>query len=118
MIRRLINRIKLALNPPKAGDVYYGDPFDFVLGKLLERVLHDMVNIHGDILWEIIPSDDCIRLTVDSASMPYYICASEALCRRVKGEGNNIEWRKRSLQRRLLKEEFHKMIIDGRLKKA
>lgn len=115
MILRLINRIKFHLNPPKKGDVYFGDPFDFVCGKLIEHVMHRTKSISGETIWQVIVSDGAYKLTIESDAMPYYRCKAEVLCENVAGYGK--EWLERVQPRRISKEVFKQMIIDGRIKR-
>lgn len=113
MIRRLIARIKLRFEPPKVGDVYYGDPFDFLVGRPIERVLHGLNNKCGDHVWEPLFSEGCYRLKITSDSMPYYICQVEVLAHK------NFEekaWKKRSQPRRFDKKSFCEMIVNGSIK--
>ena len=117
MIDRLIRRFKLWRNPPYKGDVYYGDPFDFIIGSPIEQRLHKMFDQSGNTrLWYPIPSDSTVRLTIEADSMPYYRCTCEVLVTSVSDK-NKHEWLKRVQPRRILKDRFHEMILDGRLKK-
>lgn len=116
MIRRLIRRIKVSFDPPKVGDTYYGDPFDFICGSPLEHALHRTRKIGGEPIWNVIVSDGCYRLTVESTSMPYYRCTSEVLCEHA--QSGSKEWQVRVQPRRISKENFKQMIIDGRIKRA
>lgn len=116
-IEKLVRKIKLYFDPPYERDCYYGDPFEFIIGKPLERVLHKMTTNTGDTLWETVPSDRCYRLTIESCSMPsYYRCTSEVLATSVN-DPSDKKWLKRSQPRRILKEVFHQMIIDGRIER-
>jgi hypothetical protein len=116
MIRRLIRRIKIPFDPPKVGDIYYGDPFDFICGSPFEHVLHRTKSIYGDPIWNVVASDGCYRLTIESESMPYYRCKAEVLCENVHGYGK--EWLERVQPRRISKDRFREMIIDGRIKRG
>lgn len=116
MIAKFFRSIKLLLNPPKVGDVYYGDPLNFTNGPF-EKNLHGLKDKYGDTTWEIIPSDGCYRFIVDNASLPaYYRCESEVLCRDKRGD-NVVRWMKRCQPRRINKGSFERMIIEGQLKK-
>jgi hypothetical protein len=115
MIRQFLMKWKLKLYPPLLGEIYYGDPFDFILGNLVEHCLHGTKTAYGTPAWEPIISDGCYRLTIESDAMPYYRCTAEVLC--VSADGDTKAWKKRSQPRRIAKERFHDMIMDGRLKK-
>lgn len=115
MIRKLIRKIKLYFNPPMPGDVYYGDPFDFIVGSTIEHILHKMKNKEGDSLYDVIPSDFTYRLTIESDSTPYYKCKAEVLAQNCSD--NKKEWLTRVQPRRIWKNVFERMIVDGRLEK-
>lgn len=115
MIKKFLTKLKLKIYPPKTGEVYYGDPFEFIMGNLIEHCLHGTKSNYGTPIWEPIPSNLCYRLTIESDAMPYYRCTGEVLCR--DAYGDKTEWRKRSQPRRIGKSVFHGMIVDGRLKK-
>jgi hypothetical protein len=115
MLKKLLTRIKLKIDPPRPGDVFFGDPFEFIFGSLIEYSLHGTRNLYGMVVWHPIPSNGCYRLTVESDSMPYYRCTSEVLC--TSYDGDERAWKKRSQPRRISKHVFHDMIVEGRLKK-
>ena len=112
----LAKKMRLFMSPPQVGDQYDADPFDFIIGKPVERVLHGLVAPDGDSLWDAVPSHGCYRIRIQSTIMPYYICTAEALCR--SADGDNTEWKSRSQLRRMSKAQFHQMIIEGRLTKC
>src|SRR5579859_4336577 len=112
MFKRLIARVKLKIDPPRTGDVFLGDPFEFIMGSVIEHVLHGTRSIYGFAAWHPIPSKECYRLTVESDSMPYYRCTAEVLC--TSADGDSKAWKKRSQPRRILKHVFHDMIVEGR----
>jgi len=117
MISRLIAKIGLYFSPPQKGDVYYGNPFDFIIGNKMEQNMHGLRNISGDPLWHVTPSNQCYRLTIKSRSMPfYYICRSEVLATDW-GNPSRKEWLKRAEPRRIPKEKFHELILNGSLEK-
>ena len=117
MIRRLIARYRLWRDPPYKGDVFYGDPFGFIIGSGVEQRLHRMYDPTGNTrLWEPIPSDGTYRLTIEMDSMPYYRCTSEVLCTDVNDSSKKM-WLKRVQPRRILKENLHHMILEGIIKK-
>lgn len=117
MIKRLIRKIKLHFDPPFKRDCYYTDPFGFIIGNALEQILHGMRTTNGDVLWEPVPSDRCYRLTIEMDSMPYYRCTSEVLVTSVSNPSEK-KWIKRVQPKRILKEKFHEMILDGRLERV
>src|SRR5581483_11712028 len=116
MIRKLIHKIKMVLHPPKCGEVYSGDCFDFVVGKPVEKFLHGMTDKYGNFLWEYVPGRDSYRFTVISVQPAYYICEAELLvsfCHDI----NKKKWLKRSRMRRIPKIMFHDFILTERLEK-
>lgn len=116
MIRRLIKKIKLRFYPPKSGDVYVGDPFFFFIGKNVEYILHGMRNKYGDPLWCTFPGSTTYRMTIESDAMPYYRCTSEVLA--YAKDGSTKRWMKRSQPRRIKKNTFINLILDGKLEKV
>jgi hypothetical protein len=115
MLKLWFRKLQLMFNPPRTGDVFYGDPFEFIIGRVTEHVLHGTRSIYGYAAWNPSPADQCYRLTVESDAMPYYRCTGEALC--VSADGEEKAWKKRSQPRRIYKNVFHDMIAEGRLKK-
>lgn len=115
-INNFIRKVKLYFDPPSRGDRFYGDPLNFVVCSTIEQALHGTRTIRGDAQWSVVPSEHCYRLTVESDSMPYYRCTSEVLASNL----NNLSekrWLKRVQPRRILKEKFHEMIIDGSIER-
>jgi hypothetical protein len=115
MIKGLFNLAKAYVSPPKVGDVYYGHPIDLLTHGTFEGVLHGLRARGGDALWDIIPSSDAYRLTVMSTSMPYYICQGEVLAQ--NKDTLKKEWMPRSHARRIRKEIFRSMLVEGRIEK-
>jgi hypothetical protein len=111
MIVKFIRNIKYKLNPPKKGDVYYGDPLFFVMGRPVEYVLHSLVNKNGDHIFKIVPSPECYRLTIENDSMPYYIVKSEVFCT----NSDSFLWKERIQARRIKKDLFKEMVLEGQL---
>jgi hypothetical protein len=117
MIGSLLRQVKLYLNPPKKGDVYLGDPLRFVIAKPMEYILHGLKDKTGKTLWEPLPSEDCYKITIENDSMPdYYICQSEVLC--LSEAMSVMQWHKRTQPKRIGKELFNSMIINGTLGKG
>ncbi len=112
-IRRFrLNRIKV-----DEGDVYYGDPFDWIIGSHVEQAMCRMRDPSGyNRLWDPIPSFGTVRLTVDSDSMPYYRCTMEVLASKVN-DPQTMDWLRRADPKRISKDKFKEMILEGKLKK-
>lgn len=119
MIHKLAIKLKLFFSPPQDGDVYYGDPFDFIVGSSIEQLMHKMRDKSGySPLWHMVPSETAVRLTIESAAMPtYYRCTSEVLVTSAS-DSSKMTWLKRVQPRRISKQVFHDMIAEGRLKKS
>jgi len=122
MIRKLFNRIKVFVNPPKTGGVYYGNPTRFVTAKPVEYVLHGLKDRHGKTILEPIPSNYGYRITIESDAMPtYYRCTAEVLCKSVDPlyitDNNMGQWMKRSQPRKILKSLFKDLLKSGILVK-
>lgn len=120
----MINKLKFCFNPPKVGNVYYSDPIYFVISKPIEHVLHALTNKYGNKIYHPVSSNFCYRLTVESDSLPsYYICKSEVFCKGVDDNGivdfNNIGiWKERSQPKRIKKDFFKEMVLNGILVKG
>lgn len=113
---RWFRKLKLKfLNPPKEGDAYYSDSLFYVIANNIEKVMHGMRDKHGDAIWQVIPGDDTYRLTIESTMMPYYRCKAEVLATNV--DFSQKKWLSRSQPRRISKEKFLDMILDGEIKK-
>jgi hypothetical protein len=123
MSLKILTKIKLLLKPPKVGDIFYGDPVSFVIGRPVEQVLHGLKDPSGTTLAEPVPSEDCYALTIVSDSQhAYYVLNAMVFCRRKnlpdsasQGFG---EWKPRSQVRRIPRDVFKKMVVDGILKKG
>jgi len=112
-MRAWLLRLLLYLNPPKVGDTYLSDAMYNIVGKPIEKVLHGMKTIDGDILYEPVVGDGSYKLTIDSDTMPYYICSAQVLVR----DNTGFKWLKRIEPKRILKKNFINMILDGRITK-
>lgn len=116
----LFRKLKLYFKPPKAGDVYYGNPINFV-NKPLEKILHGLKDKSGDDLYVPIPNKECYRLIIESAEILFYRCISEVFCKSVVldkyGYNDLGRWMKRTQSRRIGKDSFENMIIGGVLKR-
>lgn len=111
MIRRIYRLIQFFVNPPKKGDVFYADSFDYIAGKPLEHIFHGMRDKNGDPVWDVIPGKDTYRFTLVSDSMPYYIFTAATLA----SNRNDMskKWLLRSKLRRMWKHTFKQSILDG-----
>lgn len=114
MIFQLVRKVKLLLNPIKAGQVFYGDTADFYFG-VMEQALHGLRDLEGKEKQHYWHGPDTYRLTVVSTQMPYYRCDSDVLTRTV--ENGNFLWKARSLPRRMHKQRFHELIVEGKIKR-
>ena len=116
MFIRLFRKISLLLNPPKKGDVYYGDPVWWIIHKPVEHILHGLKDKYGNNLYDPIPSGDCFRLTITNTSMEsYYVLDSEVFCR---SKNSNVSiWMKRTQPRRMGKETLEQFVLAGMLRK-
>jgi len=116
MFNRFVRKIKLILNPPKSGDVFYGDPIFFIIHKPIEYVLHGLKNKHGENICDPIPSKGCFRLTISLCGHIYFLLDSEILCKFNDDEGQGSWfWMKRTQPKRLAKEALEELILSGML---
>lgn len=111
MLTRISRTFSLYFNPPKVGDVFYGDPVWFIISRPIELVLHGLKDKFGTNLYDPIPSQGCFRFTVESTAMPYYRMTSEVLCKHKFTE--KPIWMKRSQPRRIPKEMFRELFLMG-----
>lgn len=108
-----LTKVKLFLRSPKNGDIYYGDAKDFALGRSLEKALHGVKDKSGDDIWAIIPGQDTYRLIMESTAMPtYYRLEAEVLAFSMY---DPMTWLKRRVPRRIDKNRFHEMILEGKV---
>lgn len=112
---RWFRKLILRFNPPKTGDVYYSDPLLCGASGYLERIMHGMKDKSGANIWQVIPSKDAYRFTIESDSMPYYRCTGEVLA--TNSDFSQTKWLVRSQPRRIMKSKFIDMILDGQIKK-
>jgi len=112
---RWVKKALLLIKPPKKGDVYYGDAFEFVTARPVEKILHGMKDKHGDTLWIESMGHGTYKITIESSSMPYYICKAEVLVQSKKGY--DFTWLTRVQPRRIVKGVLTDMIADGRIDK-
>lgn len=110
MFIRLARKFKLFLDPPKKGDVFYGDPLWWVVYKPVEHVLHGLKNKNGDTIHRPIPSSGCFKVTIEHLGNVYYILGSEVLCESKGGFGT---WFKRSQPKRMAIEMFEELVLSG-----
>lgn len=117
MLKKLINKINLWLNPPRPGSFYYGDPLYFVVGKPIEHVLHGLKDKNGEPIFYPIPSAGCYRLMIESIFDDYYCCKSEVLCYSLNMDSGIGKWMKRTQTKRINKVIFNEFIVQGILSK-
>jgi hypothetical protein len=117
MIGRLKNKFSLYFNPPKKGDVFFADVFDFLCESNSERIFFEMTDRHGHSLWHFVTGTSTYRFTIENAAVPYYVCKVEIL---VCGRDNphKKSWLKRSRPRRIWKKDFHRLILEERMVKT
>jgi hypothetical protein len=109
MFRRLYLKLCLWLNPPKTGDVFYGDPAWFFLYKPVEYVLHGLKDSYGNKMYNPVPSKGCVRFTIEHCGNLNYILGSEVLCR--DKVGNSSVWMKRTQPRRMSLGMFKELVL-------
>lgn len=115
MIFGLVKKIRLLLmRRPRKGDVYEGDAFDFLAGNYIEPILHGMRDKYGNISAVRADGPGSYKFLVSSTAMPYYILHCSILV--IDCKTSKFEWKTRCQPRRVKKETFHEMILDGRLK--
>jgi hypothetical protein len=117
MINKFIKRVSLYFNPPKKGDVFYGDAFDYICESTTERIFYEMTDRYGHSMFHYVVGSNTYRFTVESAAMPYYICGVEILAQS-RGNPYKKTWLKRSRPRRIWKKDFHRLIIEDRMVKT
>jgi hypothetical protein len=116
MIKRLINRFKFFISPPKKGDIFVGDPLQFVISKNVEYVLFELKDKYGKLIWTPIPSFGCFKLLIANNSMDnYYICEASVLCEDCLF--NKKIWKIRNQPKRISKYLFRDLVLHGVLKK-
>ena len=117
MFDKLRAKISLYFNPPKKGDVFFADAFDFMCESNSERIFFEMTDRYGHSMWHFVAGDNTYRFIIENASMPYYICGVEILA---IGRDNPYKktWLKRSRPRRIWKKDFHRLILEGRMVKT
>lgn len=116
MFSRLIRKFNLFLDPPKKGDVFYGDSLFFVVHKPMEYVLHGLKNINGETVFHPVPSKGAYRVTIELCGHLYYVLDSEVFCK--DGTEKTLYdgiWCKRSQPKRIAKEMFEELILNGML---
>src|ERR1700679_2266610 len=99
MFNRTIRKLKLFLNPPKKGDIFYGDPVWFILGRPTELVLYGLKDKYGANMYDPIPSKGCVKFAIEHCGNMNYILGSEVLC--TIPSANERIWMKRTQPRRM-----------------
>ena len=113
-MNKLFKKIHLYFNPPKNGDVFFGDPFDFLCDSNWERLHYPMSDRHGHDTWSFVPGTNTYRFTIESAAMPYYRCKAEILAAN-REEPFRKCWIERSQPRRIWKKDFLRLILEDRM---
>jgi hypothetical protein len=118
-LKKWMLKLKLSFTPPKKGDIYIGDNFDFLIGKPMEQILHGLRNRNGDPIYDPAIGIDSYKVTIIRDSMPYYVleCHSLVYATGSKSGSTEFKWLKRNQDRRIMKDLFQDMILEGRLKK-
>jgi hypothetical protein len=117
MFESLKTKISLCFNPPKKGDVFYADAFDFMCESNSERIFFEMTDRHGHTIWHFVINDYVYRFIIESAETPYYVCGVEILVTS-RDNPHKKTWLKRSRPRRIWKKDFHRLILEGRMIKT
>lgn len=114
MIRKLIRRIKLFVQPVELQQVYLGDVGDFDF-KAMEQALHGLRDLSGNLKHHHWVGPETYRITIEEVLGTYYRCKSEVLTRDVN-DGKFV-WKSRTNVRRIDRNHFRYMIVEGKLKK-
>ena len=119
MFKYLYKKFRLYFNPIKPGEVYYGNPKNFIVGKPMEYILHGLKDTTGTTMWHPIPSDCCYKLTIKNHSpeKDLYECESEVLCDTEKGL-HLVDWHRRSQRKNISKPIFEYFILNGLLERG
>jgi hypothetical protein len=116
MINKFFKYLSLHLNPPRRGDVFFGDAFDFMCDSNSERIFYPLIDRNGHTTHHFVQGDNTYRFTIENSAMPYYVCRVEILTLNVYETKRT--WLKRSLPKRMWKKDFHRLILQGRMKKT
>lgn len=117
MITKLYRRLQLILKPLKKGDVLFGDCSDFSMSTVANQIRHGLRSYDGTLEHSFWHGENTYRITILSASMPYYVLDGEVLTRKVDDTGQFV-WMKRVLPNRIMKAKIEDMILTGRLKRS
>ena len=116
-MNRFFRKIALFFNPPKVGDVYFADPFDFMCDANSERIFYTMTDRQGQSIWHFVPGALTYRYTIESVGMPYYRCRVEILVSNYK-DPYRKQWLERCMPKRIWKKDFKRLILEGRMVKT
>ena len=112
---KLFRFLKLLFRPIKKFDSFVGDSLDLMKGSFLEKVFHGMKDTDGKDRAIQAVGKDTYRLHIKSVQPSYYVCYAELLIMDKKTK--KYSWQARTQERRILKKDFHKTLINGKLKK-
>jgi hypothetical protein len=111
----MLRAIRLYFCRPKPGDVYLGDAFDFMAGKIIEQVMHGMRDREGNELYTRVDGPGTYKFLLASDSMPYYRLDCQVLVK--DNHTSKFEWKSRIQPRRIKKDVFKELIVEGKVKK-
>lgn len=115
-LRKFLRTASITINPPKKGDQFLGQSQDFVMGSV-ERSLHRLNDLSGAAKLFHFSGLDTYKLTVTNTQMPYYICEAAVLTKPIQPT-DYFEWSPRVQVRRMSKEKFKSMFVEGKIRRA
>jgi hypothetical protein len=120
MMTCLLRKINLFLDPPKKGDIYYGDPVWFIISRPTEFILHGLKDKYGNIMYDPVPSKGGVRFIIEHCGNLNFILGSEVLCHLLNRNKpvmdiNDFVWKKRTQPRRMAREMFREFVLTGML---
>lgn len=118
-LKKFYLKVCLYFHSPRIGDIHFGNPKDFVIGRPIEYVLHGLKDRTGATMWHPIPTFGCFRLTIEKETPEKdgYVCRSEVLCDTERGL-HLIDWHRRSQPKLINKSMFKGFILNSTLKKS
>lgn len=112
---KLFRFLKLMIRPLKKRDSFVGNSLDLMKGSFVEKVFHGMKDMDGKDKAIQAIGKDTYRLHIMSIQPSYYVLHAELLTMDKKTK--KYSWNIRSQERRILKKDFHKILINGKLRK-